>query len=118
LVLSFIEDVRSEVDLAALVQTYATVLFRVAYSVLLSKAAAEDVVQDAFVRVLEHRSSLASVRDMRVWLGWYGLRGTWRSIGDGVSGRSNWMKILRGRWQEPVCRRMWQWMKLSVSSVC
>lgn len=50
LVLSFIEDVRSEVDLAALVQTYATVLFRVAYSVLRSKAEAEDVVQDAGAR--------------------------------------------------------------------
>jgi RNA polymerase sigma-70 factor (ECF subfamily) len=44
------------------------VLFRVAYSLLRSKVEAEDVVQDAFVRVLEHRSSLSSVHDMRVWL--------------------------------------------------
>jgi RNA polymerase sigma-70 factor (ECF subfamily) len=29
---------------------------------------AEDVVQDVFVRVLEHRRSLTAVRDMRVWL--------------------------------------------------
>ena len=34
---------------------------------------AEEVVQDAFVRVLEHRRSLAEVRDMRVWL----VRITW-----------------------------------------
>lgn len=68
LVLSSMEDSRSEVDLAALVETYSAVLFRVAHSVLRSRAEAEDVVQDVFVRVLEHRRSLAAVRDMRVWL--------------------------------------------------
>ena len=68
LVLSSMEGSRSEVDLAALVETYSTLLFRVAHSVLRSRAEAEDVVQDAFVRVLEHRQSLAAVRDMRVWL--------------------------------------------------
>lgn len=68
LALGSMESVRSEVDLAALVETYSALLFRVAHSVLRSRTEAEDVVQDAFVRVLEHRSSLPEVRDMRVWL--------------------------------------------------
>jgi RNA polymerase sigma-70 factor (ECF subfamily) len=63
-----LEDTRSEIDLAALVQTYSPLLFRVVHSVLRSRSEAEDVVQDVFVRVLEHRRTLAEVRDMRVWL--------------------------------------------------
>jgi RNA polymerase sigma-70 factor, ECF subfamily len=43
-------------------------VFRVAHSVLRSQAEAEDVVQDVFVRVLEHRTKLPEVRDVRVWL--------------------------------------------------
>ena len=66
--LSSMEGSRAEVDLAALVEAYSSLLFRVAHSVLRSGAEAEDVVQDVFVRVLEHRRSLAEVRDMRVWL--------------------------------------------------
>jgi RNA polymerase sigma-70 factor (ECF subfamily) len=62
------DDAQSEVDLPALVTAYSAILFRVAYSVLRSRAEAEDVVQDAFVRVLEHRRSLSGVRDLRVWL--------------------------------------------------
>ena len=68
LVLSFTEGTRSEVDLAALVETYSAVLFRVAYSVLRSRAEAEDVVQDVFIRVLQQRKSLLDVRDLRLWL--------------------------------------------------
>jgi RNA polymerase sigma-70 factor, ECF subfamily len=68
LVLSSMKGSRSEIDLAALVETYSALLFRVAHSVLRSRAEAEDVVQDVFVRVLEHRQSLPTVRDMRVWL--------------------------------------------------
>ena len=68
LALSFMEDARSAVDLAALVEAYSTLLFRIAYSVLRSRTEAEDVVQDVFMRVLEHRLSLSTVRDMRVWL--------------------------------------------------
>jgi RNA polymerase sigma-70 factor (ECF subfamily) len=59
---------RVEADVAALVETYSALLFRVAHSVLRSRAEAEDVVQDAFVRVLEHRRRLPAVREMRVWL--------------------------------------------------
>jgi RNA polymerase sigma-70 factor (ECF subfamily) len=68
LALSGMEAARSEVDLAALVQTWSPLLFRVAHAVLRSRAEAEDAVQDCFVRVLEKRGSLAEVREMRVWL--------------------------------------------------
>jgi RNA polymerase sigma-70 factor (ECF subfamily) len=68
LVLSSVERTRSEVDLAALVETYSGLLFRVAHSVLRSRAEAEDVVQDVFVRVVERKRRLAEIRDMRVWL--------------------------------------------------
>jgi RNA polymerase sigma-70 factor (ECF subfamily) len=57
-----------ETDIAALVETYSALLFRVAHSVLRSQAEAEDVVQDLFVRVIERRQSLPAIRDMRVWL--------------------------------------------------
>ena len=62
------EEARSEVDLAALVETYSALLFRVAHSVLRSRSEAEDVVQDTFLRVLKHRSTMGAVRDLRVWL--------------------------------------------------
>jgi RNA polymerase sigma-70 factor, ECF subfamily len=68
LALSTVAGSRSEINPAVLVETYSTLLFRVAYSILRSQAEAEDVVQDVFVRVLEHRRSLSTVRDMRVWL--------------------------------------------------
>jgi RNA polymerase sigma-70 factor (ECF subfamily) len=68
LVLPSIEAAPSEVDLAALVPAYAALLFRVAHSVLRSRAEAEDVVQDVFVRVCQHRQKLAGIVDMRVWL--------------------------------------------------
>lgn len=72
LVLSM-ENVGSEIDLTVLVETYSALLFRVAHSVLRCRSEAEDVVQDAFVRVMERRGSLPAVRDMRVWL----IRITW-----------------------------------------
>jgi RNA polymerase sigma-70 factor (ECF subfamily) len=59
---------QSAIDLADLVGTYSTLLFRVANSILRSPAEAEDVVQDTFVRVLERRESLGAILDMRVWL--------------------------------------------------
>ena len=62
------EEATSELDLAALVEAYSALLFRVAHSVLRSKADAEDVVQDVFVRVIEHQRTLPAVRDLRVWL--------------------------------------------------
>jgi len=73
LALSMQQNARSEADLASLVAEYSSLLFRVAHSVLRSRAEAEDAVQDTFVRVLEHRRTLHSIRDMRVWL----IRITW-----------------------------------------
>ena len=58
----------AQVDLAVLVATFGSLLFRVAHSILRQRHEAEDVVQDTFVRVLEHRTSLADIRDPRVWL--------------------------------------------------
>jgi len=68
LALSSMEIAQSEVDLAALVETYSALLFRIVHSVLRSRTEAEDVVQDVFVRVVERRRMLGEVRDMRVWL--------------------------------------------------
>lgn len=68
LILFSTEIAQPEIDVAALVETYSRLLFRVAHSVLRSRTEAEDVVQDVFVRVIERRRSLHAVRDMRVWL--------------------------------------------------
>lgn len=57
-----------QVDLPALVEAHAGTLFRVAHSLLRNHAEAEDAVQDAFVRVLEHRGDLPGIRDLRPWL--------------------------------------------------
>ncbi len=57
-----------EVQLGALVVTYAALLYRVAYAVLRNRGDAEDAVQDAFVRVLQRKESLEDVRDVRAWL--------------------------------------------------
>ena len=67
------EETASETDITALVQTYSGLLFRVAHSILRNRAESEDVVQDAFLRVLEHKKELPAVRDLRVWL----VRITW-----------------------------------------
>ena len=64
--------------LAAMVDQYASALYRVAYSVLRNQADAEDAVQEAFVRVLRHRDSLGEVRDHRVWL----IRIVWNIVLD------------------------------------
>lgn len=65
---SSIESTGSAIDLTALVDTYSALLYRVAHSLLRIPSEAEDVVQDTFVRVLEHRADLPRVREMRVWL--------------------------------------------------
>ena len=68
----------SETDLTALVDAHAALLFRVAHSILRNPAEAEDVVQDTFLRVLQHTTKahkldLPPIRDLRVWL----VRITW-----------------------------------------
>jgi RNA polymerase sigma-70 factor (ECF subfamily) len=67
-----------EAMLAALVSQYAATLYRVAFSVLRNPSDAEDAVQEAFLRVLRHRESLAEVRDQRVWL----IRIVWNIVLD------------------------------------
>ena len=67
-----------EAAVAGLVSEYAGTLYRVAYSVLRNAADAEDAVQEAFVRVLRHRETLAEVRDQRVWL----IRIVWNVVLD------------------------------------
>jgi RNA polymerase sigma-70 factor (ECF subfamily) len=54
--------------ITALVEEYATTLYRVAYSVTRNVAEAEDAVQETFLRVLRHREKLSEIRDRRVWL--------------------------------------------------
>ena len=58
---------------AALVQQHAALLFRIAFSVVRNRAEAEDIVQDTFLRVVEHAHQLAAINDLRVWL----VRLTW-----------------------------------------
>ena len=67
-----------EEALAALVDQYATTLYRVAYSVLHNQSDAEDAVQEAFLRVLRHRETLGEIRDHRVWL----IRIVWNIVLD------------------------------------
>ncbi len=67
-----------EEALAALVEQYATTLYRVAFSVLRNPSDAEDAVQEAFLRVLRHRDTLDEIRDHRVWL----IRIVWNIVLD------------------------------------
>jgi RNA polymerase sigma-70 factor (ECF subfamily) len=62
------EKVCDEPDIAALVASFSGLLYRVAYSVLRHPAEAEDVVQETFLRVLQHKGGLAAIRDLRPWL--------------------------------------------------
>ena len=62
------EDARDEPEMTALVANFSGVLYRVALSVLRDPAEAEDVVQETFIRVLEGRTRLAEVRELRPWL--------------------------------------------------
>jgi RNA polymerase sigma-70 factor (ECF subfamily) len=64
--------------LEALVDQYATTLYRVAFSVLRNQSDAEDAVQEAFLRVLRHRETLGEIRDHRVWL----IRIVWNIVLD------------------------------------
>lgn len=71
--LQSVTQAEAAAEISALVELYAPLLFRIAHSVLRSPTEAEDVVQDTFVRVLEHRTRLPEIRDLRVWL----IRITW-----------------------------------------
>jgi RNA polymerase sigma-70 factor (ECF subfamily) len=68
LMLACADELESETDVAVLVKTYSSLLFRVTYSVLRCRTESEDVVQDVFLKVVEHQRTLKDVRDTRVWL--------------------------------------------------
>lgn len=75
------DETRQHVEeqaLAALVDQYASTLYRVAFSVLRNASDAEDAVQETFLRVLRHRDTLGEVRDHRVWL----IRIVWNIVLD------------------------------------
>ena len=75
------DEARQHVEeeaLAALVDQYASTLYRVAFSVLRNPSDAEDAVQEAFLRVLRHRETLDEIRDHRVWL----IRIVWNIVLD------------------------------------
>jgi RNA polymerase sigma-70 factor (ECF subfamily) len=62
------QTAESKADVAALVREYSGVMYRVAFSILRNAAEAEDAVQDAFLRVVQHRERLNGVKDARTWL--------------------------------------------------
>jgi len=66
--LSPVKSRESTIDLTALVETHSALLFRVAHSLVHSRAEAEDVVQDTFLRVLQRSAALPAIQDQRVWL--------------------------------------------------
>jgi len=75
------DETRQRVEeqaLAALVDEYASMLYRVAFSVLRNPSDAEDAVQETFLRVMRHRDTLSDVRDRRVWL----IRIVWNIVLD------------------------------------
>jgi len=53
---------------ANLVREHSALLYRVALSIVRNPAEAEDVVQDAFLRVLQKQSQLAGIIEVRAWL--------------------------------------------------
>lgn len=55
-------------ELERLLRTYADPLVRYAYSIVQSSAAAEDVMEDAFVHLLTHRVDFADEGALRAWL--------------------------------------------------
>lgn len=79
----YADERAAEVEIASLVATYSSILYRVAFSVLRSAVEAEDVVQETFLRVLRHKKKLNEIQDMRVWL----VRIAWNLALDRKRGR-------------------------------
>lgn len=50
------------------VRQYAQLVYRIAYSVLRNHHDAEDVAQEAFLRLFRHRSKLHEIHDLRAWM--------------------------------------------------
>jgi RNA polymerase sigma-70 factor (ECF subfamily) len=62
------ETASEALDVAALVAAFSPLLYRIAFSIVRSRADAEDVVQETFVRVIEDPVRFARVREPRPWL--------------------------------------------------
>jgi len=58
----------AELDVAALVAAFSPLLYRIAFSIVRNRADAEDIVQETFIRVIEHPARFVSVREPRPWL--------------------------------------------------
>ena len=55
-------------DYQQLVKSYAPMMFRLAYSYCLNRSDAEDVVQEVFLKLLEHTPQFENDRQLRAWL--------------------------------------------------
>ena len=62
------KEVIREVNLAALVAEHSSLLYRVAFSIVRSPSEAEDIVQDTFLRALQHKGTLTRVTSIKAWL--------------------------------------------------
>lgn len=71
-------------SLAALVELHASMVFRIAYSILRNHQDAEDAAQESFLRVLKAQRRLNEVRNTKTWL----ARVAWTTALDQRSRRS------------------------------
>ena len=102
----FEDEARRHVEeeaLEALVDQYASTLYRVAFSILRNPSDAEDAVQEAFLRVLRHRESLGEIRDHRVWL----IRIVWNIVLDRKRRAKDAPRNRRRRRAGPRSARRW-----------
>ena len=56
------------IEFQQIVEEYAPYLYRLAYSYCLNRADAEDVVQEVFLKYLQHRPACAAPEQLRGWL--------------------------------------------------
>ncbi len=57
-----------EIQFQQMVEEYAPSLYRLAYSYCLNRADAEDVVQEVFLKYLQHPPACAASEQLRAWL--------------------------------------------------
>lgn len=62
------KEVIREVNLAALVAEHSSLPYRVAFSIVRSPSEAEDIVQETFLRALQHKGTLTRVTSIKAWL--------------------------------------------------
>lgn len=58
----------SQIDFQQIVEKYAPSLYRLAYNFCLNQSDAEDVVQDVFLKYLEHTPQYSEEKQLRAWL--------------------------------------------------